>query len=150
MSTTTAPVWLGTFRTYLLRVTLLHAGWEVLQLPLYTLWSTASVSEIAFAVVHCTAGDALIAGASLVVALLLAGSADWPCERFKAVALWAIAVGVVYTVYSEWHNTTVTRSWAYAAAMPSLFGIGLSPLAQWVLVPGVVFWRIQRRLTALA
>ena len=57
-------------------------------------------------------------------------------------------VYTVYTVYSEWRNTTVTMSWAYASAMPRLFGIGLSPVAQWMVVPAVVFLWIRRSMVS--
>jgi hypothetical protein len=48
----------------------LNLAWEVAQLPLYTI-STASPSEIVFAIVHCTLGDVLITAGSLLLALLL-------------------------------------------------------------------------------
>lgn len=31
--------------------------WEVFQLPLYALWRTASPGHLAFAALHCWAGD---------------------------------------------------------------------------------------------
>ncbi len=45
--------------------------WEFLQLPLYTLWTTGTRREQVFAVLHCTIGDAMIAGFSLLAALAL-------------------------------------------------------------------------------
>ncbi len=146
MTTAAAPMWLQALRTYLLGVTLLHAVWEVLQLPLYTIWSTGTAREIAFALLHCTAGDTLIAASALLASLLVAGSPQWPRSRFFTVALLAIVWGIGFTIYSEWRNTTVTRAWAYAANMPTLFGIGLSPVAQWVFVPGIAFWWTRRQL----
>lgn len=133
----------------MLLVTLLNVFWEYLHLPLYTIWTSGSGREIVFAVLHCTAGDILIATFSLVFSLLLAGTEEWPKQRFKVIALITILNGVAYTVYSEWHNTTVTLSWAYSTAMPRLLGIGLSPVAQWVLIPGFVFWWIHRRYLRL-
>jgi hypothetical protein len=142
----TSPIWLATLRQYLLLVTLLNAVWEVLQLPLYTIWSGGDVPSIAFAVLHCTVGDALIAGFCLVLSLLLAGTEEWPFSRFKAVVLLTITMGFGYTVYSEWRNTTLTHNWAYTSAMPTLLGIGLAPMAQWLVIPGAVFWWLHRRL----
>lgn len=146
MTRKTAFEWLRTLRRYLLLVTMLNFGWEILQLPLYTVWVTGSASTIAFAVLHCTVGDGLIAALSLTASLLLIGRDDWPHERFGAVAIAAVLCGIGYTTYSEWHNTVVARTWAYSSAMPRLFGIGLSPLAQWLLIPSFAFWKIQRRL----
>lgn len=88
-----SPAWLGTLRRYLLIVTLLNACWEILQLPLYTLWTAGSNREIAFAVLHCTAGDLLIAMGCVFLSLLMAGSDEWPKKRFKAVALITIGLG---------------------------------------------------------
>lgn len=149
MVATTSTAWLQMVRRYVVLVTLLNIGWEFLQLPLYTIWAVGSGRDIVFAVLHCTAGDFLIATFSLVLSLLLAGTQDWPKSRFKTIALITIVNGFAYTIYSEWHNTTVTLSWAYAAAMPRLFGIGLSPLAQWLVIPGFVFWWLHRRYLRL-
>ncbi len=137
--------WLAAFRRYLATVAAGHLAWEVLQLPLYTIWEEASPLAIAWAVVHCTAGDVAIAAAALGAALVAFGRSRWPAERFGAVALAAVTVGIAYTIYSEWLNTVVRQSWAYAAAMPVVppFGTGLSPLLQWIAVPVFVFWAIR-------
>ena len=118
--------------------------WEILQLPLYTLLSESSPAVIAFAVAHCTLGDVLIAGVWPIAALVLRGGENWPQERYWRVALLAVAVGASYTVFSEWNNTVVTRDWAYSSLMPTLWGIGLSPVLQWLLIPALVFWRLSK------
>lgn len=141
----TSPGWLRTMLRYVVLVTLLNVVWECLQLPLYTIWYVGKARDIVISVLHCTAGDALIATFSLILALVLAGTKEWPNSRFKAVAFIAILNGIGYTVYSEWHNTTVTLNWAYSTSMPRLFGIGLSPVAQWLVIPSFVFWWIHRR-----
>lgn len=129
-------------KQYLIGTSLLNLGWEILQLPLYTLWTDSSGPDIAFAVVHCTVGDMVIALFSLLFAVLLAGTKEWPRRRFRAVALTTVLFGLLYTVYSEWNNTVVTQSWAYSALMPQIGGIGLSPLAQWVVIPSFIFWKM--------
>lgn len=113
-----------------------HLVWEVLQLPLYTIWYEGSPGEIAFAVMHCTGGDGLIAAGSLGSAVALAGR-RWPTADRRAVAALTIVFGMAYTVFSEWLNVSVRGSWAYAEAMPVLpwIGTGLAPLAQWLVVP---------------
>lgn len=124
---------------YLAATAVLNLVWEVLQLPLYTLWESSSVSAISFAVVHCTAGDVLIAFIALVVALVLARARGWPAMRFWRVAAITLTLGLAYTVFSEWNNTVVTRSWEYSSYMPQLWGIGLSPVAQWIVIPCLIF-----------
>jgi len=51
-------------------------------------------------------------------------------------------LGVGYTVASEWLNVVVRQTWAYTQAMPRLppFGTGLSPVLQWLLLPGLALY----------
>ena len=123
-------------RRYLAAVAFGNFAWELAQMPLYTLWRTGSPGEIAFAVLHCAAGDVVIAGATLLGALVLLGAPDWPRRRFRAVAIAAVALGLGYTVHSE-HLNLARGAWSYTEAMPTLpwLGTGLSPLAQWLAVP---------------
>lgn len=98
------------------------------------------------AVSHCTAGDILIAVNVWVFALIVAGRPGWPGEGFRRVALLTIASGLAYTAFSEWLNTAVRHSWAYSRLMPVIpgLGVGLSPLAQWLLVPSLALWATRR------
>lgn len=131
--------WLGTLRRYLVFSAVAHLAWEAAHLPLYTLWATGTPDEIAFAVLHCTGGDLLIATSTLLLALMVAGTDRWPADKagFRRVAWLAVLFAVLYTVFSEWLNVDVRRSWRYSALMPVLppLGTGVSPLAQWVAVP---------------
>lgn len=140
--------WLRTLRIYLSISAILHVVWETLQLPLYAIWSTGNLGEIAFAVLHCTAGDLMIASLSLLVALVAVGNLVWPAERFTPVMATTIAIGIGYTVYSEWLNTVIRKTWEYSELMPTLpmLGTGLSPLMQWMIVPTVGFAAIRCRL----
>ncbi|MDO8297238.1 MAG: hypothetical protein Q7T19_12460 [Caulobacter sp.] len=129
--------WLGALRTYLLVSLLSHLAWETIQLPLYTIWSTASPGELAFAVLHCAGGDMLIALATLVASLLVTGGSDWPFMGHRRVAVLTVSAGLAYTIFSEWLNTGVRGAWTYSDLMPTLplIGTGLSPLLQWALIP---------------
>ena len=121
----------------------LNLAWETVQLPLYTIFETGTPGFITYAVAHCTAGDVLIALASYGVAAVATGP-GWIIERPIAGGVTAILTGVIYTAFSEWLNVSVRGSWAYADVMPTLAGIGLSPLLQWVIVPVVVIWLTRR------
>jgi hypothetical protein len=138
--------WLLVLRRFLILIALANSVWELGHLPLYTIWSEGSVSEILVAVVHCTGGDVLIAGASLLLALLLVGDPAWPGATYRRVAALAVAFGVVYTTFSEWLNTEVRGSWAYSDLMPvvPLIDVGLSPIAQWIVIPIAAFWWARR------
>jgi hypothetical protein len=123
-----------------------HLLWEILQLPLYTLWSESAPGEIAFAVVHCTGGDLVIALVSLTAALVLVGTPRLPSERFRAIAILTVLFGVGYTVYSEWFNVSVRGSWAYAPSMPTIppLGTGLTPALQWIAIPLAAMSAVRR------
>ena len=57
------------------------------------------------------------------------------------MALTAIVLGAAYTIFSEWLNVQIRRSWSYTAAMPVVPGLrtGLAPLLQWIVVPDLAF-----------
>lgn len=129
--------WLRALRAYVVLVAAGNLTWEVIQLPLYTIWTTGTPREQAFAILHCTAGDVLIAIATLTIALVVVGNKRWPDEVSTHVLLVTLALGVGYTIFSEWLNVIVRQSWAYSALMPIVppLNVGLSPLLQWVVVP---------------
>ena len=128
-------------RTAILRYVLLamtaNLAWEVVQLPLYAIWQSATTGELVYAVVHCTIGDFIILAVTFLLALLLAGDPAWPKRRYGRVGALATLLGVIYTVFSEWVNVAVLRSWTYAPAMPLLppLGTGLLPVLQWLVIP---------------
>lgn len=142
--------WLTALRRYVVAIGLGNLVWEFAQLPLYTIWHEGSPGEIVFAAIHCTGGDLLIAGMALLGALVVAGDGRWPHARFRAVPAIAVLGGLAYTVFSEWLNTEIRGSWAYTELMPQLplIGAGVSPLAQWIVVPLVAFWWARRPFTA--
>ena len=105
----------ATTSTALLYLSVASAGhllWEAAQLPLYTIWWIETKRAILFAVIHCTAGDALITAAALIVAILAARLLRWPIFGGR-MALAAVLLGLGYTVFSEWLNTRIRHSWSY-------------------------------------
>lgn len=139
--------WLSAIRRYLLAVAAGNLLWEFAQMPLYVVGQTGRFDDIIIAGLHCTAGDIFVALAALMAALVTFGSAEWPGNRFRLVAVAVLVIGVSYTVFSEYLNTTIRRSWTYSALMPTLpwFGTGLAPLVQWLLIPPVALtWAAER------
>jgi methionine-rich copper-binding protein CopC len=142
--------WLRTLRRYLAFVAAANLLWEFAHLPLYTIWAKGKVGEIVFAAAHCAGGDVLIAVSSLLVALFLAGNREWPRAGYARVAGLTLVFGLGYTLVSEWLNTAVRGSWAYAELMPilPLIGAGLSPVLQWIIIPLAGFLWARRPLAA--
>lgn len=137
------PEWPLAIRRYVWGSFALHLVWEIVQLPLYTLWTTGTLSQQAFAILHCTVGDTMIAGLGLLLALAVINRSTWPAAGGRIIWVCVLFLGVGYTLYSEWLNVTVRRSWAYSEWMPIIpfIGIGLSPVLQWFIVPTLVLRR---------
>ena len=102
----------------------------------YVLWSR----------LHCTVGDIMILLACFWLTSVLFQTRGWPI-RSKFVVPWVafVTFGLGYTVFSEWMNTQVRGSWTYANDMPSLLGIGLTPILQWLVVPPTILWIIRKQ-----
>lgn len=143
--------WLDALRRYFIVIAVGNLIWEFAHMPLYTLWETGSPSEIAFAALHCTGGDILIAMGTLLAALFLFSSNQWPTAGYRRVVLATILFGLCYTIFSEWLNVEVREAWAYRDIMPVIpvIGIGASPVAQWIVLPFIAFWYAASRRIAL-
>lgn len=126
----------------------LNLAWEVAHVSLYTLWKEAELAYIAFSVAHCTLGDVLIGGIALLLALILGRERAFPHWRWSLVGSLAVILGASYTVFSEWMNITILRSWSYSESMPKLevggFEMGLTPFAQWLIVPPLALYLARR------
>jgi hypothetical protein len=141
------PRWLAAIRRYLIAASCGNLVWEAAQLPLYTLWHDGTASSITGAMLHCAAGDVVIATIALTGALAVVGRAEWPDQGWFRVAVVALSIGVGYTIFSEYLNTVIRRSWTYAELMPTLpwLGTGLAPAAQWIVVPSAALAFAGRR-----
>jgi hypothetical protein len=110
----------------------LHAVWEYAHLPLYTgyegLFGPYPVWVVA------TLGDVLYTlGAVLVLRLVKLD------KNYAALTL----AGFCIAVFVEYKAMLLHR-WAYAAAMPTVFGLGLSPLMQMTLLLPLAVWITQK------
>lgn len=142
-----AQAWWFIWGGYLPRLALLSLAWELMHLPLYTIWQTAGPGWITYAVAHCTAGDVLIGTAALLLALILSRAgepAGWSASR---IGVRTAMLAIVYTVWSERLNLAA-GNWAYSVWMPVLpwIEVGLSPLLQWLVVPVAALRWAHRRL----
>ncbi len=135
------PVLIFVVSRYLGFLMFANLAWEFAHMPLYTLWYEGSRSEIVFSGLHCTLGDLMIASLSLFAGVLLTGRTGWPVNQKINVAIVTIMIGLSYTAFSEWLNVYVREAWRYSVSMPVLpgTGLGVSPLAQWFVLPVIGF-----------
>ncbi len=109
--------------------------WELAQSPLYADTYVEPLVTVLWYRIHCAAGDVLILFAAWLAAAAVARSRHW--YRHPRLREWSIllVVGLGYTWFSEWRALSVTHAWAYSRHMPTLGGIGLAPLVQWIVLP---------------
>nr|WP_306268696.1 hypothetical protein [Pararhizobium sp. IMCC3301] len=124
---------------------LLHFAWEILQSPLFS--SLDDVSHLAAIRVclQATLGDVVIGLVAFWAVALLSGR-QWIAALDRRNVIVFLAAGLVITVFLEYLNTEILRRWTYDADMPTLplFGTGLSPILQWIVVPLVALWYLKR------
>jgi len=116
----------------------LNLAWEIAQVKLYTIWTEADRLSVAWALLHCSLGDVLIALALFALVGLVLRRADWPASLPWTGGAIVVLGAMAYTAWSEWYNVYRAGSWSYTASMPLIFGIGLSPLLQWLILPPIL------------
>ena len=130
---------------------LVHYPWEFLQVPLFAGLAEAPHWEGVKFCSGAALGDAALTVVAYWLAAMVAGR-RWIVEiPGRAVAVY-LATGLIATVSLEWVNAEVLGRWEYAGAMPTLplLGTGLSPLAQWILLPLLVLGIVRRQLRGTA
>jgi hypothetical protein len=115
-----------------------NLAWEIAQIRLYTIWTEADGMSVTWALIHCTLGDVLIALGMFALAGIVLRRVDWPVSRPWAGVAMVVTGALAFTVWSEWYNVYRAGYWGYAAGMPVIFGIGLAPLLQWLILPPVM------------
>jgi len=122
----------------------LNLVWELVQSPLYADHANGW-RYVAWTRFHCTVGDVLILLGAFWATAAVFRSWRWPATRGMGAAGAFLGFGLAYTIWSEWFNTSVREAWAYAPAMPQVFGIGLSPLVQWLVLPALLVLILRAR-----
>jgi hypothetical protein len=116
----------------------LNLAWEIAQVRLYTIWAEADRLSVAWALLHCSLGDVVIALALFALAGMVLRRADWPASRPWIGGAIVVVSAMAFTAWSEWYNVYRAGNWGYTASMPLIYGIGLSPLLQWLVLPPVL------------
>lgn len=129
---------------------LLNYPWEFLQVPLFEGMSQAPHWHAVQSCSRAAVGDAVISLLAFEVVSLWAGARAWVMRPTAPMVFGFIACGVFTTVVIErlalaglW-----MERWSYSTLMPILPGleVGVSPIAQWVVLPPLVLWLVRRQL----
>lgn len=121
---------------------LLHFAWESVQCPLLY-EGTFTHRDGVWMCAQAAVGDVGIQLLAFWVASLRRGRAwaEAPTRRDGGVFL---ASGLVITVVFELYATRFAGRWEYSPSMPTVLGIGVAPLAQWVAIPLVLLALVRR------
>ena len=133
---------------------LLNFAWEILQAPLYAGMADMPHAQVTKACLQATVGDAVIMLLAYGVVAVAARSRRWIVAQSGWQLVLFITIGVSITAAIEWLATRGywIGNWTYLATMPLVpgTGIGLAPLAQWVVLPLLTVWFVRRQLAGAA
>lgn len=115
--------------------------WEWLQTPFFQ-DITDKINYIVWYRFHCTIGDIMILGVSMVIWSLAKKNNMWFFNPSKQDYLAVTVLGASYTAYSEILNVVIRESWAYSEYMPLIPGthIGIIPIIQWITLPTLIIY----------
>lgn len=129
---------------------LLNFQWELFQMPLFSGFNGIEYYD---AILHCTQatfGDVVISLIAFLAASAAVRSRRWLLEDNGIAIGVFFLTGLMITVCFELLATGPLNRWEYADIMPLIpfTGVGVSPVAQWVLIPALVVWFSRRQLRA--
>ena len=116
-----------------------NALWEALQTPLYGDRGGGALYLIRTRL-HCAVGDVLILLGCFAVVSLIWRNRHWIASGSVPPRVLFVTLGLGYTAASEVLHARWLKSWTYAPEMPLLFGVGLTPILQWLLIPSVLLF----------
>ena len=135
--------WLQPIAYWAVVSVVLNYTWEMAQVPFFSSMASAPLREHALRCLGSAAGDVLLGGFAYFLASLTARSFSWPgsARWVLPTSAW-ILFGLAVTVVIE-RVAVANGRWTYGEAMPTIFGVGLLPLFQWLVVPLITLaiWR---------
>ena len=124
---------------------LLNFAWEVLQVPFYRGIEDAPHWDATLACLRATVGDVAITGVAYGMVATRSGR-NWLARPTPVRLTSFVGVGVLATGVIELLSVHVLERWAYGPHVPVVFGVGLPPFLQWLLLPPIVVWLARRHL----
>ena len=128
----------------------LNFVWEMLQAPLFEDMLTIPRWTATRMCAQASIGDALITLVAYGSIAIIASSRTWIVDLRVRQVVGYLVVGLVATVALELLNVYVLGRWSYAPRMPLVWGIGLAPIAQWLIVPLIILEAARRYLRRVA
>ena len=130
--------------TFALVAYAVHFLWEMAQSTLFVSMEGLPFWTATAWCARAAGWDVVISGAAYVSAALMARNAAWVRRRNALPYAVYFAFGLLVTILIERWAIGSGR-WSYAAGMPTIGGIGATPLAQWIIVPTAIAWFVRWR-----
>lgn len=115
----------------------LHFAWEMRQASLFTSMGSLPFWAATAWCARAAGWDVAIGAVAYFAAALAARRFLWIRERALLPLVIYFAAGLGITIAIERWAVSAGR-WQYREAMPTIAGIGLSPLVQWIVVPAAI------------
>ena len=110
-------------------------AWEMMQARWFASMHGLPAWHASLLCLRATVGDFVITLVAFAVAAAVARSAVWPVgPRSGMAATIFVAVGIAITAGYE-RFALSTGQWRYDVRMPTVFGVGVLPLLQWLALP---------------
>lgn len=128
---------------WIISVFAMHFVWEMAQANWFSSMAGLPFWTATLLCLRATVGDLAITLVAFFVAAAVARTVAWPIHHLTAGVVAYLSVGLAITIVVEILAVRSGR-WAYANDMPTLFGIGALPLAQWLVLPlvGLAVFRL--------
>ena len=115
----------------------LHFAWEMAHGSLFAPMDGMPFWQATAWCARAAGWDVAISAAAYVAATLAARRVHWIQQRTWWPYAIYFAVGLAVTIAMERWAISAGR-WQYREAMPTIAGIGFTPLLQWILIPAVI------------
>jgi hypothetical protein len=121
--------------TFALLVFALNFGWEMTQGKWFASMQNLPFWHATLLCFRATLGDLVVTAVAFAIAAVIVKDRTWPVRGQVIIGTMAfIAVGVAITVAYEIFALS-SGKWHYDERMPTLGGLGVLPLLQWVALP---------------
>ena len=131
---------------------LLNLPWELWQVPLFERMPLAPHWEAVKTCSRAAAGDAVIALVAYWAVALVVRHRGWVVvpTASRVLGFTACGLGITIAIERLALGGVWMQNWAYSPLMPVVpgLGVGLSPLVQWLVLPPLLIWLMQRQLTS--
>ncbi|HVS31873.1 MAG TPA: hypothetical protein VMS98_10485 [Thermoanaerobaculia bacterium] len=121
--------------SWIIVVLAMHFIWEMAQAKWFSSMAGLPFWSATLLCLRASIGDVAITLAAFFAAAAVAKRVAWPLDDVRAApTVVYLMAGLATTIVIELLALHSGR-WSYAPDMPVVFGIGVLPLAQWIVLP---------------